>query len=522
MKRGATVAVIRIKSGLRVGSLWLVIAALFMGIQAGSGPIPEPAGRSQDWIAPILRWLVEQRGIYAVPADHPRLRNISRSSVEAADVKQALVESTQGRWVQVGEVQALVPAWQRDPGVKELETAAHQFQSILDFLRSLTPRQREALQRGKVTPLSTFTQEQVLQLKEAFKARYGRGYPFPQSFPEGHFPGVRIILWPALRILVDGVEQPLCDFMALTAGPDFYDSYYYATIDEASGEIHPWGVENLLPEHLRGWDFPPEAAPEPAQETPAKAAESTSAARERPVHLPEAGVYPLSDLAARMSAVTQVEWVVDRRFSDFRFLLSKGDYPPETLSELCRRCYGLQIKHVGKVRFLTEGSVPLTGYHHDDLAMALHELTLPLLQWADEGVVYPGTGFSTQSYLERRRESLENLSDQEKRFVEDVWWVLQNWEVVSERFGYGYMAGRRQTAEKFYRHYASERPQSEGLSRLGKVEIRLEPLHAISVYVYEPTEFLTKMRQIDPDLRGREDLPDKLYEAWERYRLTLW
>jgi hypothetical protein len=25
--------------------------------------------------------------------------------------------------------------------------------------------------------------------------------------------------------------------------------------------------------------------------------------------------------------------------SDFRFLLSKGDYPPETLSELFRRCY---------------------------------------------------------------------------------------------------------------------------------------------------------------------------------------
>jgi hypothetical protein len=30
--------------------------------------------------------------------------------------------------------------------------------------------------------------------------------------------------------------------------------------------------------------------------------------------------------------------------SDFRFLLSKGDYPPETLSELFRRCYGLQSR----------------------------------------------------------------------------------------------------------------------------------------------------------------------------------
>lgn len=509
---------------------FVTVVTLLMCMQEGAGQPNERRERDNEWIALCAKWLSNQATVYAIPIDHPAMARISAKLIgKNVDIAKALVDASNGRWIKVDKALALVPGWTREPSPSELGAYAERFKPILQFLESLTPKQREEMKGGRVVPLSLLTDAQISLLDKAFEARYGRGYKPVERLPRDKPVGLRIVVRPGIRIFVDGVEQPCMNFMWPLWDADFYDSYYYVTIEDKTGRILPWGIENLLPEHLRGYDLLEQTDKEP---TPSRSLEKVGNRHggiqgldKVSVVLPEARAYTLSELAERVRGSTKIELWVDRRILQLRLLLSKGTYSVATLIDLCCKCYGLEVRRVGEIIFLREGVVPLTGRRNYE-GWELHLLCLPLLLPLDEGVQYPGIGFPIESYLQRRRAKLSSLSPSQKTFVENVWWVTRNWNYAHSRFGYGFLVGRRQTAEKYYHHYGpSSDPsvvQGPTLSQLGDVEVLLEPLHEIFVIIYEPSDFIERSRNHNPELRDREDLPKKLYERGKVYKLPLW
>ncbi|MCS6860559.1 MAG: hypothetical protein NZT92_09610 [Abditibacteriales bacterium] len=505
-----------------------ILVGLMLGVSKTSTHPSERQENADAWIPLTLRWLNNQKMLYAIPADHPRMRDTLITSIEKeANIAKALAAASRGRWVQIGDVLALVPGWLREPTGEELEGYTRKYHSTLEFLKSLSLQQRDALKGGGVLPLSSLMEDQLSLLKKSFEERYGRDYkPIEQLMKErkeGDLLGIRIVLWPGIRMLLDGIEQPCINFMWPLWKAEFYDRWHFVTLDDQTGKISPWGLENLLPETMRGYDLPdPTAATPLSQKSPTPRLDVEQSKR---ITLQEGRAYTLKELAERVRGKTNVELWVDRQIASVRILLSKGTYPVDVLLNLCRKCYGLQSRRVGEITFLTQGFVPLTQQRSLE-GWELHLLSLPLLTWVDEGVHYPGIGFPIESYLQRKRMQLSSLSPPERAFVENAWWVTRNWNDTVSRSAYGYLLGRYQTAEKYYRYYgataSSLLTQSDLLSGREEVEMILEPLHTIMVVLYQPSDFITRMREQDPDLKDRDDLPKTLYEINQSILLSLW
>lgn len=477
----------------------------------------------------VLGQTTEQPNVqrYAIPVDHPgaqgALSNLIGSGVQ---IGQLAIQLAHFHRIQVDDTLVLVPELVRDPPQEQLRACAEKFRCVLKFIQSLTHEQRDELKGGKVLPLHRLSENQLSLLEQSFKVRYGTRRPFIKSVRQiakrkNAIAAFRILTWPGIRIIVDGVEYPCLNFMWPLWRAEFYDRFHYITIDEQTGALTAWGLENLLPPSMRGYDF--------LEKFEMKTHQSQLSERhlawslgERCLSL-DKQLYSIGDLARLIRDNCGVDFYVDRRIATLRIMLSKGDYPVETLLKICIKSYGLKTRRIGKLIFLREGYVPLTK-GHKAYKWDLHLVTMPLLRWAEQNVRYPGIGFPMSRYLKRERMSLSSLTPRERAFVENVWLVANEWNYAHSRCGYGYLLGRYQTAEKYYQHYARCMPdKSHALSNEGAhIEIILEPLHSLMVCVYTLSDVIARLRERDPDLKHRKDLPQMLYERTESQLLPLW
>ncbi|MBI3945950.1 MAG: hypothetical protein HY321_08525 [Armatimonadetes bacterium] len=519
----------------------LALRLLLAGaMAAGSRPVTAAASASapaaNDWPAKAPEWFAACEQVHVVPLDHPRLAGVEEADLlRTGNPLAGLAAAAHGSWVPQGDLVILAP----DPDPEGLEPDQERAGPVLEFLRSLTAGQREALAGGGLVRLRRFDTHQVALLAEAFASRDGtreRRAPVPRAltptFSEAEaqvIAAVSIRMVPALRVFIDGIEErEFLDFMFPLWGANAYNSSFYVILDAETGDLLPWPIDTIRPPGVPKWLPTPPLLQQPPLESPSTTGAErptpggttvTIARGPSPLRAPAAAVtiaemraYSLEEICRVVSEAAGSEVRCGVRIRSHRLLLTKGACHAGDLLEACRRCYRLPVQVDGDVTFLGERVNP-GALGEVEFGWALHRSALPLLLPLDEGLDYPGLGFPLADYLARRHFRWAELTAAQRDFVEDVWWFCHNEEKATAGRAQGYWLGQRTTAEAYYSYYGAS-PSRNGAPRLGDsgaVEVVLEPTHTIAVLDYRCSDFLDGTRRMDPDVDALPNLPAVLY-----------